>query len=695
LRRIAPYLLLAALAVLFFRQVLFGDYDVPWDLRAFHLPHIHVYADALRQGELPLWDPYTYCGRPFQANIQTEVFYPTVALIAWLGSLFGHRPLLYLNECNVVLHVFLAGAFAYALGRALRLSVPVSLFMATVYELGGFFAAHAEHMGAVSVAAWMPLALVAVVKLAGTPRLRETLLLAAALAMATLAGLTPLTAIVFATTAALAMLLFLVERPRPRFLYCVGCGMGAALPLALVQLAPAIQLTQHSIARFRSDWLGTGGGAPLEALVTLLLPNHYDVFDLAKYRLPYELTSTYLYSGLLGLAFAIIALGRWRARRNLIFALLLVAAGFATLGDSTPIGRWAYSMLPQRIQIGLHPEFTSPAFLLSLAVLAGLGLERTVRSRHLRWAAVALAAADLILMSSGRPMNACPRKTDPAIRRDSFEGYPVTAERARALIRRTNPPGRTDSINNTMNWAMAAPTLQLPSANGYDPLALSRLIEARLAFCKGERWGASYEPGDLRSPMLAAMNVRYIVTRQKLGQAQLGGTALVLREDLPGYSIYENTAALPRFWLVGRVRHASSEEEAARLVRSPGFQPSEEAIVEGGPILPTGSATGAARILRYGLKDLAVETDSPVPTYLASSEVNYPGWKAEIDGQPARLFYTNVAFRGLPVPAGRHVVTMRFAPALLLWAGLGSLAGWLAWGVLWVRSRRVAPLGVE
>ena len=687
MRRTAPYLLLAALAVLFFRQVLFADYDLPWDLRGFHLPHIHLYADALKQGSLPLWDPYTYCGRPFQANIQTEVFYPTVALIAWLGSLFGHRPLLYLIEMNVVLHVFLAGAFAYALGRALRLSVPAALFMATVYELGGFFAAHSEHMGAVSVAAWLPLAFLCVVKLAARPRLRETLLLAAALAMATLAGLTPLTAIVFAAAAALALLLFLLERRRPRFLYCVAAGMGAAVVLAVVQLAPTVQLTQLSIARYRTEWLGSGGGAPLQALVTLLLPNHYHVFDLARYKLPYDLTFTYLYSGLLGLAFAVVALGRLRARLNLAFALLLVGAGFAMLGDSTPAGRWTYSLLPRRIQMSLHPEYTIPAFLLCLAVLAGLGLERTIRSRRLRWAAVAFCAADLILVSSGRPMNACSRITDPGIRRDSFEGYPVTAERARALIRRTVPAGRTDCINNTMNWAMAAPTLQLPSANGNDPLALARLIEARLAFCKGERWGAYYEVDNLRSPMLDAMNVRYIVTRPKLGE----GTPLVLREDLPGYNIYENPAALPRFWLVGRVRNASSEDEAARLVRSPAFRPREEAIVEGAPPSPAGPAIGSVRILRYGLKDLAVETDSPVPAYLASSEVNYPGWKAEIDGRPAQLYYTNVAFRGLPVPAGRHVVTMRFAPALLLWAGLVSLAGWLVWGVLWFRARRAEP----
>jgi hypothetical protein len=124
LDRRLPYLILAAEVILFYRHVLFLGCVIPWDLGGFHLPHAHLYADALGRGELPLWDPYTYCGRPFQANVQTAVFYPTVALAAALGSLFGHQHLRYLLELNVIFHVLLAGIFAYLLGRAAGLGRP-------------------------------------------------------------------------------------------------------------------------------------------------------------------------------------------------------------------------------------------------------------------------------------------------------------------------------------------------------------------------------------------------------------------------------------------------------------------------------------------------------------------------------------------------------------------------------------------
>ena len=43
-------------------------------------------------------------------------------------------------------------------------------------------------------------------------------------------------------------------------------------------------------------------------------------------------------------------------------------------------------------------------------------------------------------------------------------------------------------------------------------------------------------------------------------------------------------------------------------------------------------------------------------------EVYYPGWVAEIDGQPARILRANVLFRGVEVGEGRHIVVFRFEP---------------------------------
>jgi uncharacterized membrane protein YfhO len=87
------------------------------------------------------------------------------------------------------------------------------------------------------------------------------------------------------------------------------------------------------------------------------------------------------------------------------------------------------------------------------------------------------------------------------------------------------------------------------------------------------------------------------------------------------------------------------------------------------------------------------------PRFLVVSETNYPGWEAEIDGQPTEIYQTNVALRGLVVPPGSHTVTMHFRPATFyagVWVSLGTavilplLLGLMGANRLRKRSRKTA-----
>jgi uncharacterized membrane protein YfhO len=92
----------------------------------------------------------------------------------------------------------------------------------------------------------------------------------------------------------------------------------------------------------------------------------------------------------------------------------------------------------------------------------------------------------------------------------------------------------------------------------------------------------------------------------------------------------------------------------------------------------------------YRSPRLVLDVDSPQPAFLVTSEANYPGWRAFLDGVEAPVAMTNAAFRGLPVPAGRHRVEMRFEPAILGRSALVSIAGLalLVTGVLFGDRKR-------
>jgi len=684
-------------ALVFFRHVLFvPGYVIPWDLRSLHLSNTYLYADSLEKGLLPLWDPYTYCGRPALADIQAGALYPAMLAAAALGLVFGRDTLLYWLEWAVVLHVVLAGIFSFLLLRAMGVKRTSAYFGATTFQLCGFFAAHASHLGITGVAAWLPFVLLWVYRWHKQRSWRAALLLAAALALTVLAANPPTTATVIAACFLFGILLTIFDGGRPTIPLMTAAALLFAALLSLAQLAPTYQLTNLSVAQFRADYLGSGGGVPATALVSLVRPDYYHVFEPAQYKQPDDLTYMYLYCGMLGLLFGLagVVLAGW-LRLNRVFAILLLYGVLATLGDTTWVGRTVLSHLPLRIINGLHPETSGAVLCLSLAVLAALAFDRLVTNRRLACVLAVAAAVDLIAVSSGHPMNAFPVAAEPGVSRTHIDGRPETLKRMLELTGASFPPSRVDTAGASMAWSTTAPISRIYTANGADVMAVHRSMQARLAFAKGERWGAYYQIEDLRSPVIGLMNTRFVISSAGLDAQQLAGSPFRELTTIPGAYIYENQAVLPRFFLVSRLRPARDLEEAAALLKSSDFDPRHEAVVEGGPgpVPVGGEAAGMVSVAEFGLQQIRLLVESQRPAYLVTSETHYPGWRAYVDGRPQAIYYTNVAFRGFPVPAGKHQILMRFEAPLFWWTAAASGVGWIVWGVLLFRGRREVSHG--
>jgi membrane protein YfhO len=103
----------------------------------------------------------------------------------------------------------------------------------------------------------------------------------------------------------------------------------------------------------------------------------------------------------------------------------------------------------------------------------------------------------------------------------------------------------------------------------------------------------------------------------------------------------------------------------------------------GGPIHPdalvlagdTGSrSTGTARITDSKPNFVEIETQVPSQGFLALSDVYYSGWKASVDGRPAKILRTNAVFRGLPLGPGNHTIQFRFEPRSVYAGAVVTLA---------------------
>jgi hypothetical protein len=145
-----------------------------------------------------------------------------------------------------------------------------------------------------------------------------------------------------------------------------------------------------------------------------------------------------------------------------------------------------------------------------------------------------------------------------------------------------------------------------------------------------------------------------------------------------------------------RVQRAPPTEKLlARLSRS-NFDPLVESYVAGdaglgasGDAPPRGKP---ATILRDEPTLVEIEAELEAPGLLVLADSYYPAWRATVDGEPVEILPTNHLFRGVPVPAGRHVVRFEYGSGLLMLGAAASAAG-VAMVALLLRHGRARPDG--
>jgi len=670
--------------VLFFHKPLFSsEYTFPWDFRAVQLPLITFLRDELNQNRFALWNPYNYGGYPIFANIQACFFHPLVLASAFIGSRLSWYSLPMLLEWIVVLQVWIGGVAAYHLFRAFGLGSAPAWTGAVMFETGSYFASRAEHIDSMMAAACMPLAWLAVWKLGEKPsqKLRVDWLaaLAAALGLSIWGGFPQATVAVFGSTAMFGALLVALRLAPAKVIAWTCCGCALGILLAAVPFIPTAQLTELSVAKYRADYLGTGGGLYWQSLVSLVAPNYYNIFDMSRFKGPWDPTFLYLYSSIGGLLLAVFALVTLltprRRRTTALFALMLLFGTFWMLGDKTIVWRTFFPLLPEKVRIGIHPEYTYCIFSLAIAGLAAIGLDSLRVATGVRWAIGIVIAADLFLVGSGRPMNVSSLKSDPGVTRDAFDGSTLLLNEVRRYVNQPNaidqnaPPWRFDTVDASMEWTYGAPILQIPSAAGISPMALENAIQLRLFLHDGYRWGWNYPLEKLDSSVVDLMNVRYVIARTEAAPRLAAIPKFRHIASLPGNELFENEAVFPRFFLAHEVRGVKSIEEARNLVQRHEIDLLYTAITDSPLELPSMIAepneVDRIKTLKYEPTAIEVSVQSSRGGLLVLSETYYPGWKAWLDDRPTPIYPTDIALRGVVMPPGEHRVRMEFHPVIL------------------------------
>jgi hypothetical protein len=186
-----------ALASFVFTYLFFFEYippvrwvHIPYDLNGFHYPLADYAFQRLRHGHFPQWDPTIYAGMSFVSNIQAALFYPPT----WIMFLFnlGRERLSYQSMEDLEIAQVWAGFFlCYLWLRGKRLAELPCVLGAGVFAYSGYMCTQLQHFGLVGAYIWMPLALWGIDQAVERRSWRPLWKVAAASALAFLAGYPP------------------------------------------------------------------------------------------------------------------------------------------------------------------------------------------------------------------------------------------------------------------------------------------------------------------------------------------------------------------------------------------------------------------------------------------------------------------------------------------------------------------------
>ncbi len=703
-------------------------------------PWLEFSRASLRRGRLPLWNDLAGCGSPLLANGQNAVFDPFHA-IAYLGTLPEA------HAWMAAARLWMAGLGMFLLARSWGFGAWGRWFAGLVFPFCGFLVGWLLFPSA-SVAAWLPWLFLTSDRVLESPGLREIGGLALAVGMAFLAGHAQtgahmlLAAGLYVAWRAWPRL-GTVSVPRIARLGLPGwaAGVGLGVALAAIEVVPlGVYLTKSPVWGDRDRerlpaWTFTSPRL-LDAACTAL-PYAFGSQRRGHPNLARALGVHNLYEsagGFVGLAtlvwLAPLALASWREEPRVRFLAGLTFFGALAAFGIPPVDNLLRALPILKVtdnrRLVLWVAF-------GLSLLGAIGLDRLGASARGRigrrvvgcWVLAAcglLVGAVLVGRSGG------------TLRARALEHY----ARAASVTAGADPAVYRDRAERQIRQVQAfyPRYLRLAAVHLLVLAAISEALRRQRLTARAARAGVMgltlidlFAFGFGLNPAVATGGERHEVPvisylRREVGRS---GRIVALGEELPpnvamrygladvrNYDSVELARSLD--WFAPLYLPGAEASTSRREITWDGVIRARDRLVEAGvaaivgPTPPPAGAfdrvdrVGSVWVARLdgrpwassasGLATLRVARDSgtvdveaecPAPDRIVIRDTFDAGWVATVDGHPAAIEPFRGTFLSVPVAAGRHAISLRYAPREVEVALVISLSA--ASGVLFAFTR--------
>lgn len=704
------------------------------------LPWLQFQAIQWHGLRIPAWDPNAWTGQPLFGQGQPGSADPLnwlFFLAPWSKGVLSSAAL----NWYFVLIRYIGVLNCYALCRELKCSRAASILGACIFALGAFVG-HTGWPQMVNGAVWAPLVLLFLFRVdRGEHPLANALLSGFFLGFAWLSGhhQAPL----FLSLAVVAVWMRMAWRDGrvdARVLRLAALSLGIAVMASAFQTFPMAEYGSRSVR-----WVGPGDPFPFDQTTPYYVHEKNALAPLGLLSVFLPVASLWNpFIGIAALAFAGLgAILTFNDKHTRWLAALAAGGLIFALGPYGLLQGIVYSIVPM-LDKARSPGAAIVVFSLGIAPLAALGLDRLLKggsvfdanphstpfatSDTLRTFARVLAGfgAFLLLGSLFFPT----AKVDEMSFVNSLLISAVSALAAAGLLlalRRNAISGR--------GAALTAILLVLFELSGVSPMRIVErgphsegtpllnnlakhkdianfLMDRRadhgrieyptsaIPYNFGDWYGLETFPSYTASvtanvwryqifkpEVRDIFSIRYSIAKQPARPEQH-----LVFTGASGLNVYENPSAYSRVWAVHESVDVPDSVAARALLGSSEFDAKRQVFFIGSGVRPALGACGnpsadSTELSLHGANRVTIKASLGCAGLVILNDTYYPGWRATVDGKPASIVEADGIFRGVAVPAGDHVIDMKYRPATVIGGGILSLlAGGIA-AVAFLRLR--------
>lgn len=666
----------------------------------------YLAVDIIKNGEIPLWNPYSFSGTPFLATYHSATFFP-LNIILFLPRYFSWGLYIFFQTLMAALGMYLL------VGQLVKNSLS-KVAAGVVFSLSGLMATWAEFGTGVWAAAMLPWALYFLKLYWKTNLLRFLLLFCLSLSFLYLAGHAQLS--LYSVSLFLIYLIYhlVFKKMKVRGVLLPLFFTATSIILVMFQMLPSYELVSQSVREGEAYSKTFNYGLnPLYELIRFFAadffgnPTTYNHWD----KISYHEQSSFLGTLTIPLI-APLLFKRFRKGESGFWLGILLVSIF--LAFESPLTSFFYSLpLPFLTYSSASRIF----FILSLsaAILVGYALQRYIEDQKyklfvLKISLVAVVGlifallvvaytqgvnsvnfkvsfknsllptallSFLVLISYIKSIKQISvwlivffifldlaryfQKYNPFVKEDLI--FPKT--QVIKFLQKQPPPFRISRIDQEVlppnTWTMYG----IESIEGYDPLALrdyARYFNRLNGNLYKDQIGRYVEAKRFPTKFLDALNAKYILAIKKEDQEDTKRKDFKKIYQEGKTIVYENPNFKERIYYIPKITTAKTEDSLTSMIDNVGFDPTKEAVVFTSEQFNEIGKNGKASILSQTHNSMMIETETENSAFLIIANSFDRGWKLYQNEKISKLYEVNGAIQGIMVPEGKHLFKLEYWP---------------------------------